>query len=112
MLARMRADVDLNQFDDIRSIVSSHPRHEGLRNHPLTTVDVIMELPTSGKGSPGHIATTPSREEMANRIRNRFSPQSVKRPEFSNTASNINSSTPHSSKSMPPPTFGISNSSG
>jgi len=97
------------KFDDILSIISSDPKHQGLLNHPLTIVDVTMDLPTPGKGSPCS-ASTLSKEEMATRIKRRFSMQSPKSPPRLK-GPDPGSSTSHS-KSMPPPTFGINSSSG
>ncbi|KAF8251931.1 hypothetical protein K440DRAFT_637146 [Wilcoxina mikolae CBS 423.85] len=98
------------KFDDILSIISSDPRHQRLLNHPISTVDVTMDLPTPGKGSPGGVLNL-SKEEMATRIKRRFSTQSLKSPPRLKGPDNVSSNS-HSSKSMPPPTFGINSSSG
>ncbi|KAI5853325.1 hypothetical protein BZA05DRAFT_395654 [Tricharina praecox] len=107
------------KFSDIQAIASHDPRYASFLEQGLPTVEVAMDVPTYGKGSPASLSLPPSREQMAERVRRRFSiPVSeawAKQYSSSSTSpdppSTTSSSHSHShSQSMPPP--GIHNSSG
>lgn len=96
------------KFSDILFMISSEPRYAPLYQHPLTTVEVAMDIPTLAHGSPGFY-NTPNVDVMAERIQRRFSMHDINNPENSPCASLKGSSYNLNSKSMPPPSSGINN---